>query len=326
MTNPLILVRDVHFASTVIVAGTIFFDMFVAAPVLGTDLRLRATACSFGTTTRKIVLLFLGVSIASAIAWLSLLSARIAGVTIGEAIADGTMWVVVSGTRFGVAWTMRILCAIILLAVSLPPRRNIKAGTAAWRKAASTLLAGFYLGSLAFGGHGEEGLGFQRYIHLSADFLHLVAAGLWLGGLVPFALLLSYLLRLREEGWAVTACDAGGRFSTLGIVAVSILLMSGTINASFLVRGIGGLTGTRYGQLLLLKIALFIAMVCLAAINRQHLLPRLRGESEMGRNKLATQLLVRSAMVEMALGLIIIVIVGILGITQPATDMTSHLH
>jgi putative copper resistance protein D len=324
LINPLIVVvRDVHFASSVIVAGIIFFDLFVAAPVLGTYLRLRATASSFGETAQKILLLFLVVSIASALVWLCLLSARIAGKPIEEVIANGTIWVVLSRTWFGVAWAMRILCALLL---ALLPQRKLKAGTATWQKALSALLAGFYLGSLAFAGHGEEGLGFERYIHIVADFMHLVAAGLWLGGLVPFAILLTCLYRSREEFWVAAACHVGVRFSTIGILAVGTLLVSGAVNASFLIGGIQSLTDTRYGRLLLLKVALFAAMVCLAAINRQHLLPRLCGESGVDQSILNVQRLVRNTLAELTLGAGIILIVGMLGIMAPAVDMTSHLH
>jgi putative copper resistance protein D len=325
LNNSLIVVRDIHFASSVIVAGIVFFDLFIAAPVLGADLRLPATASSFRETTQKILWVSLSVSIASALAWLCLLTARIAGKPLDEVVADGTVWTVLSRTQFGRAWAVRILLAV-LLAASLPLRWQVKAGTAIWLGVLPALLAGGYLGSLAFGGHGQEGLGLERSIHLAADFLHLVAAGLWLGGLIPLAILLTYLRRSCEEPWVTAACNAGGRFSTLGIFAVGILLISGTINASFLVGGIRNLTDTPYGQLLLLKITLFAAMVCLATINRQHLLPRLCSGAEIDQSIPAVRRLVRSTLVELALGLGIIMIVGILGITAPAVEMASHVH
>jgi putative copper resistance protein D len=253
-----------------------------------------------------------------------MLSARIAGKSLAEVVAGGTIWIVLSRTQFGIAWAMRILIAILLAICLLS--RQIKALPANWRGIPSALLAGFYLGLLAFAGHGEEGLGVERHIHLAADFLHLIAAGLWLGGLFPLAILLTYLHRSGEEVWLTAACDAGGRFSTLGILAVSILLISGTINASFLVGGIQNLIDTRYGRLLLLKLALFVVMVGAAAINRQYLLPRLCKGTGTDQSHPTVQRLVRSTLVEFTLGLAIILIVGVLGITAPAIDMASHAH
>jgi putative copper resistance protein D len=322
--NPLIIVRDIHFASSVIVAGIAFFDLLIADPVLRADLRLPLTESSFRDRAMKILWVSLAVSIASAFAWLCLLSARIAAKPAGEVIADGTVWIVLSQTQFGLTWAVRILFAI-LLAVLLMLRGNVKTASV-WQQAPAALLASGYLGSLAFAGHGQEGLGADRSIHLAADFLHLTAAGLWLGGLIPLAILLTCMRRFREESWVLAACNAGSRFSNLGILAVSILLISGTINASFLVGGIQNLTETGYGRLLFLKLALFVAMFCLATINRQYLLPRLCSDDEIDQSCLSVQRLVRSTLAETALGLGIIMIVGILGITAPAVDMAAHIH
>ena len=65
-------------------------------------------------------------------------------------------------------------------------------------------------------------------------------------------------------------------------------------------------------------------MVCLAAINRQYLLPRICGNAGIDESCLTVQRLVRSTLAETALGLGIIVIVGVLGIMAPAIDMTGH--
>ena len=227
-------------------------------------------------------------------------------------------------TQFGFAWELRFLFGVLLAACLLV--RRAKSADAPWRVILTALLAGAYLGSLAFAGHGEEGLGLERYLHLAADFLHLTAAGLWLGGLFPLALLLAYLRRFREVTWISVACDAASRFSDLGIVAVGTLLVSGTINAWFLIGGMQDLVGTSYGRLLLLKISLFAAMVCLAGINRQYLLPRLFGDIATDPGSRTVQWLLRSALVEIALGLTVIGIVGVLGIMAPATDMHNHIH
>jgi copper resistance protein D len=323
--NPLIVVRDIHFATSVIVAGIVFFDLIIAAAVLRSDARLPATESSFRNRMRTILWISLSLSVASALVWLILLSARIAGKPCDEVIADGTIWIVLLQTRFGLAWAIRILLGVLLAACSLP-RPAVNTRAAIWQSVAATLLAGGYLGTLAFAGHGEEGLGFERNIHLAADFMHLLAAGLWLGGLIPLAVLLSYLRRFREQQWSEVACNAAGRFSALGMLAVGILVLSGIVNISFLVAGTQALTGTEYGRLLMVKLALFVAMFCVAAINRQYLLPRICGKAGDDQSSPAVQTLVRSTLVEIALGLAIIAIVGVLGITAPATDMPIHTH
>jgi putative copper resistance protein D len=86
------------------------------------------------------------------------------------------------------------------------------------------------------------------------------------------------------------------------------------------------LIDTDYGRLLLLKIALFTAMVGLAGINRQYLLPRLLVYTRTGPGAHTVTSLVRSTLVEVALGLGVVMIVGMLGIMAPATDMHAHVH
>jgi putative copper resistance protein D len=326
LLNPLITVRDIHFGSSVIVAGIVFFDLFVASPALRpVDVRLKATIAAFTIRAAATLWISLAVSIVSGFAWLCLVAARIAGKPFADVLADGTVWIVLSQTQFGFAWELRLLFAVGL-ATCLLARRIKNAGAPIWPEILAASLVGAYLGALAFAGHGEEGLGLERYLHLAADFFHLIAAGLWLGGLIPLALLLVYLRRFHEDTWISVACDAASRFSNLGMVAVGILLVSGTINALFLIGRVQALAGTDYGRLLLLKITLFAAMVGLAGINRQYLLPRLFGDVGVDRGSRTVRWLVRSTLVEIVFGLGVIVVVGMLGIMAPASNMPAHLH
>lgn len=325
LIDPLIIVRDFHLASTIVVAGTIFFDLLIATPLWRTMPQSRATRARFQSSSRKIVLLGLAISIASALAWLWLLSMRIGVKGFGDVLSDGTVWLVLSQTQFGFAWQIRLLLGI-LLAACLLLRKADDGYVGRGLAIAAALFAAVYLGSLAFAGHGAEGLGIERNIHLAADFLHLIAAGLWLGALIPLVLLLADLWRLREDGWVLAAARAGSHFSTLGIVAVGILLVSGTINAAFLLGGMHNLIDNGYGRLLLLKIVLAAAMVGLAGLNRQYLLPRLFLSTGADQASGAVRKLVQSALIEIALGLAIVCIVGLLGIMPPANGMVAHLH
>jgi putative copper resistance protein D len=325
LINPLVIVRDFHLASTMIVAGIIFFDLFIASPLWRTMPPLRTAQAHFQSSTGKILWITLAVSIASALAWLCLLAMRIGRKDLGDVISDGTVWLVLSQTQFGFAWQARLLLGGFLAACLLP--RSGRSGQCSnGLTILAALLAGAYLGSLAFAGHGAEGLGIEQNIHLVADFLHLVAAALWLGALIPLVLLLVYLWRFKEDGWVAAAGRAASWFSTLGVLAVGVLLVSGTINAAFLLGGMHSLIDTSYGRLLLFKIVLFAAMVCLAGINRQSLLPRLSDGVEPGPATATVRRLVQSALVEIVLGLAIVCVVGLLGIMPPANEVAAHLH
>jgi putative copper resistance protein D len=106
------------------------------------------------------------------------------------------------------------------------------------------------------------------------------------------------------------------RFSALGLVSVSAILASGLVNAWYLVGDVPALFGTDYGQLLLVKLALFAFMVGLASINRLALTPRL------GNDRRALDALRRNALLETAAGIAIIGIVAMLGVTVPGAHQS----
>ena len=113
------------------------------------------------------------------------------------------------------------------------------------------------------------------------------------------------------------AARAARRFSTLGLASVTALIASGLVNAWYQVGAVPALIGTLYGRLLLVKLALFAAMIVIAVVNRGNLAPRVADADHDARRTLR-----RNALVEMALGLGVVVVVGRLGVTVPAAHET----
>jgi hypothetical protein len=89
-----------------------------------------------------------------------------------------------------------------------------------------------------------------------------------------------------------------------------------------LAGSIPALLGTDYGRLVVLKIALFLLMVGLAAVNRLRLTPRLGGDPGAAGVARAARQLRRNAAIEASLGAIVIAVVAVLGVLPPA----SHAH
>jgi putative copper resistance protein D len=117
------------------------------------------------------------------------------------------------------------------------------------------------------------------------------------------------------------AAFAAHRFSTLAMLSVGTLALSGIINTSNLAGTIPALVETEYGRLLLLKILLFIAILGPAAVNRLRLLPQLPATD-------AVRQLRRNALLEIGLATTIILIVGALGTMPPGehTQSDPHIH
>src|SRR5262249_51822627 len=153
-------------------------------------------------------------------------------------------------------------------------------------------------------GHGGATPGPAGVVHLVADLAHAIAAGVWVGGLLPLAALLAAARGAGDTPALAAARDATRRFSNLGLASVATLLATGIVNTIFLVGSVPALLGTSYGRLLVLKIVLFLAMVAIAAVNRMKLTPRLFTGSAVP----ALRELQRNASIEAALGLAIIAV------------------
>jgi putative copper resistance protein D len=109
------------------------------------------------------------------------------------------------------------------------------------------------------------------------------------------------------------------RFSILAAISVVILLTGGLINAWFLAGTVPALIGTEYGRLLLSKIAIFVAMVTIAAVNLLRMTPRLMPVTGERRPLIRAALghLRRNALIEVGLGLCVLGIVAALGVLPP---------
>jgi putative copper resistance protein D len=293
--DPLIqvLVRSVHMAATLLASGTVCFSLLVAnIPALRGRLKLMVWCA-------------LAVVIISGFGWLLLLTAEIFGAPIVEVCRDGGVWQVVTDTRFGLVWCVRLLLAILLgVLVPWPATRALQLVIAALLAALLDLIS-----------HAGATPGFSGRIHLASDMVHLLAAGAWLGALPAFVLLLASARRSGGPVWSAFTIDATRRFSLLAIASVAALLASGTINSSNLLAAPRDLLTTDYGRLLLCKIGLFGAMVCIAAINRYHLTARLPEPAAIWE-------LARNSLCETGLGLCVLLLVGALGTMPP----TAHVH
>ena len=183
--------------------------------------------------------------------------------------------------------------------------------------------AAAFAGALAWSGHAAGGLGSEAVIHPAADVLHLIAAAAWVGALLPLIVL--FAAAGADDASIAIARTATARFSILGIASVGTLLATGIVNTFYLAGSIPALLHTDYGRLLLIKIALFLAMVAIAAVNRLQLTPQLLQEANVAASRDALRRLRRNAAIEVLAGAIVIAIVAALGTLPPAIH-AAHQH
>jgi putative copper resistance protein D len=321
----LISVRIVHFASTIVVAGVFIFLFYVGEPAFGagTD-RVSPQIALLRRKLLKMAWLGLTLSIASGAAWLLLLSADITGSPLVQVLSDGSAEAVVRNTQFGRDWEARFVLSIPLV-TALGSRVRSPLALSRSQGLLVAAVAASFLGALVWAGHSGAAPGMTGRLQITADFLHLVAAGAWLGGLLPLALVLSTAERSPAPPWAAIARDATLRYSTLGMTAVGTLVATGAVNTWALVGGVSPLVETLYGRVLLLKIAIFLSMFAVAAINRLLWTPRLleATSTESGDYIQVLHHLKRNSLIEAGLGVALLAVVGALGTMAPAA-MMSH--
>jgi copper transport protein len=136
------------------------------------------------------------------------------------------------------------------------PTARTRQGTAL-TATGGTLLAVALALTWAAAEHASAGI--QVPLAMTSSVLHLLATAVWLGGLVAL------LTTLRSTPDAATVA----RFSRIAFTSVTVLVVTGAYQSW---RGLGSwqaLTGTTYGRLLLLKLALVAVLLAAAAVSRR---------------------------------------------------------
>ena len=233
----------------------------------------------------------------------------------GDALSAATMLRLLGATQFGTVWLLRHGLLFLLAGLILLKEGEESGWDWAAFRGEGLLLGGTGLGLLAWAGHAaavEPG----GLAAAGADALHLLAVGVWLGGLLPFALLLRAAGQEAGADARPFAVLAARSFSQMSLVAVLVVVATGIWNAWNQIGNVASLLGTRYGNLLLLKLGLFLPIIALAAVNRLRLLPALSGEAEtVGRP--AMRRLASFVALEFALGVAVLAVVILMAVTPP---------
>lgn len=198
---------------------------------------------------------------------------------------------------FGYVWITQV---ILLLLFAVATYLAIKYGSFSSIKAwiVPILIFTGLLVTKTLNGHAMASK--YKEIAVFMDFLHLSAASLWVGGLSAIVFLLPTSVKeSHKKDWALY-WDAIRRFSPWAMTAVAIIFFTGIFSSTIFIPDIRKLFDTRYGQVLAIKIILFIIMGIFGLV---HLVKgKLRREKGIG----------LTAGTEFSIGIIILLIAGIL--------------
>ena len=241
-------------------------------------------------------------------------------------------------TRFGAIWGLRLL-DWLLIAAALFVVARVSGGVALKRasvgatglaptRPAPALIAlvalplAFLVLSPALAGHASSQS--PSALLIPADFVHVSAMSVWIGGLVMLTLALPAATRALPVADR-TRLLAGAllRFSPLALGAVIALVVTGTIQAIVHVGHFGHLLDTPFGRAVLIKIGLLLVLIGLGFYNRNRALPALKHAAEKGESPGAAGLgLRRSLRAEIALLITVIGVTSALVSYAPASGST----
>lgn len=211
----------------------------------------------------------------------------------GQAIAPHLLVQLATTGRFGIFWLLRegviVLAGLIALFMLVRQERP--------RLLNSILpLVNLLLGTILFiaitmSSHAAAVSSNVLPFAIVDDWLHLLAAALWVGGMLYIAAI--YLPVLKRRSTAEQARSLATLlpyFSPLAIAGVIIMSITGPFNATFHMTSWSQLLDTAYGRTLLVKIALVGGLLLTSAIHVGLLRPRVKKEYQKYRyaaNRLA---------------------------------------
>jgi copper transport protein len=291
-TNPLqSLARWLTYLAMMTLFGGFAFRLFVVGPAFG-HLEPEEKKRAFGRMRERFVgltRLSLILIIVAAILSLILQTSALLDKSFAEAIAPSNLYRVLTQTGFGAPWALQIAAALAIAAtVFFSGRRkadSLESDGARALRWMSLIFAGFMLGSLSLTGHARAAQS-EYKLAVVSDWLHLIAAGIWVGGIFQLVLTLPKgLAPLDELKRLAVLSRVIPRFSSLAIVATALLALTGVYNSWIHLASARDLVTTPYGITLLMKIILFLLMLPLGAFNRFYMRPRvekLAGATESG--------------------------------------------
>ena len=256
------LVRFVHLTAAIVLAGGFGFRLFVARPAFASAKDASATLEHFIQRSQlrnfRWCVAVLSVTMLLGL-WLQ--AANVSGSSLPTLSA---LFPLVTETQFGRVWLIRMA---LLIVIAVLVKRKPTANEPANLLALGFTLSGCLLAGLAFAGHAAAADGAEFVLQVSADALHLLASGVWLGGLVPWSYLLRECNRNGDATHFAVAREATRRFSNLALASVIVLICTGLYNTWNLVGGFAPLFGTTYGKLLLVKLGLLLPLLAIGAVN-----------------------------------------------------------
>ncbi|MBE2221342.1 MAG: copper resistance protein CopC/CopD [Anaerolineae bacterium] len=235
----------------------------------------------------------------------------------------GTGWKLLTLSRWGYLWITRQIILPVILVFLLLIASSKQASN---RHLAGVMAAIFMVGLLvvqSLNSHAAA-VSKQTELAIAMDALHLVGIGLWFGGLLALILgLFPYLRRNRQQFTALVRAG-WGKYSLLAVFSVLLIVFTGIYSTGRYVATLDALISTFYGQMLMGKVGLMLLMGAVGLLNAMLLHPKAAAplarllRQPQGWTPLSLTRLPQLVLVEVGLGVLVIMAVGLVTATATA--------
>lgn len=183
------------------------------------------------------------------------------------------------GTKFGSIWVIRTIESLILFAVSLRVyfRRLRKRSKPALitsptkSEVSSLFVIGLaILATTTLIGHGATN---GQLLPIASDFIHNIAASIWIGGVIYLAFIVAPNLKqtktLEENVKASILSIIIPRFSIIPVTILGIIVITGPFLLYFIENNLNLTLASLYGKWLIIKLSLAAIMIAIGGYNQR---------------------------------------------------------
>ena len=269
--------------------------------------------------TDKIVLAGIVVALLGSLGHLLVQASSVHEVSLLDALGEPVRFVI-TDTEWGRGWLQRtsLLIGALGPAIAVMRLRRVpshRRDTALWLS--TFLVTALAMATLSTTSHGAATPGIELAATVT-DYIHLIAAAFWVGGLFGLALILPLFFSHAPEGGTRQVILAVlPRFSLVAGLSVAVLTITGLYSAWAHVTVLPALV-VPYGQTLVVKTALVGVLLVFGATNLLWLIPAIRSD------RTAASRLRLTVTAEAIIGVLVILAAAYLTSLEPARQVASR--
>ena len=323
------VVRWFEYLAMMMLFGGFAFYLFVLKPAFHRNSTQTHEVVPSSEGARRLALLSglcLVVLVLASSAELVLQAATVFDKSVSEVLSPTLLRQLITQTGFGTSWLLQTASIGALLLVVIFIFRQTKGKSRdgsdfLWW--AGLAASGLLLAAPTLTGHAAAAAKEYPFAK-TTDWLHLAAAGVWVGGLFHLALTMPKALSRLEPHQRVRVLHRViPLFTRLAVVSTILIVLTGVYNSWMHVDRFGALWSTSYGKTLSLKVLLVIPMLILGGVNTFVIHPRVsrlveNEASDVGSSAALDLNFSRSVRIEALLGVAVLFVAAILVFQQPA--------